>query len=355
MTGTADNQPAADEKAGIVSEVANFIRRFVYFERAEFYTLLAVWIIGTHCYELFDYYGYLFIYSPLRHSGKSRLLEVLDLEVANSSGILDSPTEATLFRTACKRTQLLDEADNWKNQDDFRAILNSGFQKTGKVPRMERGKGDKWEAHTYSTFAPRAIAGIGVDILSDTTRDRTFVIPMVRQRISERREKLRLRTMGDDAARMKEQICNWVNENKSAVEYAYRETFPILEHLGDRSVDISEPLFAICSVAEPSARIHLLRAIEFSREEDSEVGEALTILQRLNRLPENPVVGTAAELVSRAGNFFELRPEQITAALRAFGFATRTVHLKGDGGRKRYVLPKERIAELLNRYTGEEI
>src|SRR5262249_9434250 len=137
--------------------------------------LTAAWIVGTHLHANFEYYGYLFACSPERGSGKSRLLEVLDLLVANSSGILISPSEAVLFRSAEGHTQLLDEVDSLNNLHELKNTLKAGYHVGGKVPRVTDSDGS-YKIECFPVYAPRALAGIGRGILDDATRDRTFVI-----------------------------------------------------------------------------------------------------------------------------------------------------------------------------------
>src|SRR4029077_18387961 len=109
-------------------------------------------------------------------SGKTTLLDVLDLLVANSSGVQISPTPAILFRTANGKTQLLDEIDTWMNHEELRSILNAGFQKGAKVSRMEKDAKLSLKAHEYLVYGPKALAGIGFSRLTRATRDRTFAI-----------------------------------------------------------------------------------------------------------------------------------------------------------------------------------
>ena len=142
----------------IVGEVAAFIKRFVLLPDESLYLLVACWVIGTHLHEAVEVFGYLFAYSPEHQSGKTTLLEVLDLLVHNSSGIQHSPSEAVLFRTARGRTQLLDEVDSWKNPDDLRSVLNAGYKKRGFVTRCD--KDNKMQPTSFVVFAPRALAGI---------------------------------------------------------------------------------------------------------------------------------------------------------------------------------------------------
>ena len=175
-------------EANPVEKIARFIKRFVFIKAEQIYLLLAHWVILTYFYKEFEYVGYIFAHSPEPESGKSRLLEVLDLLVANSSGLLYKPTDAILFRTADGMTQLLDEVDAWTNSEHLRGILNAGFHRGAIVQRNEQQKNGPWKPVSFPVYAPRAMAGIGLGILHGTTKDRTLIIPMVKQTPAERRE-----------------------------------------------------------------------------------------------------------------------------------------------------------------------
>src|SRR3981081_4336642 len=83
----------------LVDRIAAFIERFVFLKDKALYRLLALWIIHTYLMDEFDHTGYVFAHSPEPESGKTRLLEILDVLVFGSSQILTSPTEAALFHT----------------------------------------------------------------------------------------------------------------------------------------------------------------------------------------------------------------------------------------------------------------
>ena len=72
----------------IIDHVAQFVERFVFIRDKALYLLIALWVLATYLHEKFEYTGYLFAHSPEPQSGKSRLLEVLDLLVSKSSGVL---------------------------------------------------------------------------------------------------------------------------------------------------------------------------------------------------------------------------------------------------------------------------
>jgi len=162
-----------------------------------------------------------------------------------------SPTEAVLFRTASKKTLLLDEVDSWGYGDSIKSVLNSGFQRNGSVMRMHDG-GGRYEPERHSVYGPKALAGIGTNILGVTTRDRTFMFEMVRQTRGERREKWQSRKITPDANALRDKIVKWSEINKAHVKEAYDKAesgFPYLNDFRDRTVDISQPLAAIIEVA----------------------------------------------------------------------------------------------------------
>jgi putative DNA primase/helicase len=185
--------PEAPPAENIIDAVIAFVHRFVFLKDEALYLLVAVWIVATYFHQDFDFSGYLFAYSPEPQSGKTTLLDVLNLLVANSSGIQISPTPAILFRTANGKTQLLDEIDTWMNHEELRSVLNAGFQKGAKVSRMDKDPKSGFKTQEFPVYGPKALAGIGFNQLTRATRDRTFALAMVRQKKGEKRERFRLR------------------------------------------------------------------------------------------------------------------------------------------------------------------
>jgi hypothetical protein len=215
---------AVDEvEPTIVDKVEKFVRRFVFFKDDSLYRLVALWIIATHLHQGFEYMGYLFAHSARPQSGKSRLLEVLDMLVHKSSGILISPTEAVLFHTADGSTQLLDEVDSWSDRETLRSVLNAGFRKGNTVPRMSKNATQGYDAMKFPVYGPRALAGIGQKILPDTTRDRTFMLEMLPQKPEERREQFRVRQIQESADAVRGEIQEWAASHGKQVIELYDE------------------------------------------------------------------------------------------------------------------------------------
>ncbi|MDA2935490.1 hypothetical protein MYX82_14310 [Acidobacteria bacterium AH-259-D05] len=343
-----------------IDRLAQFLERFVFFKDKSLYLLIALWVIATYKTQLFEYTGYLFAYSPETECGKSRLLEVLDQLVFNSSEILISPSTALLFRTAHGTTQILDEIDSWPNHDDLRGVLNAGFKKGAVVKRLHRDEKGEYQEVKFPVYAPRALAGIGLRILSDTTRDRTFALEMLRQTKEEKREKFRLRKLRDQMNDLREEIelFSIVEEDKVVELYDNDQGFPYLEKFRDRTIDIAEPLAAILEATYEGhpelekVRENFLEAIAITRDDQQEELKDHRIIRHLmdQAEEEGELIGNATELAEKCSSLPE-KPSQfeVSTVLRKYGFTTKSQ--RKDGVPKyRYVLSYEELREIIERY-----
>jgi hypothetical protein len=347
-------------EANPVERIKQFIERFVFLKHRQMYLLLALWVVLTYLYKEFEYTGYIFAHSPEPESGKSRLLEVFDLLVNNSSGVLLKPTDAVLFRTADGITQLLDEVDTWTNGEFLRGILNAGFHRGGKVLRNERENDGKWKPVPFPVYAPRAMAGIGVGILHGTTKDRTFVIEMVRQTQAERREKFRHRKVKPEADSLQAGIKEFIRQNERSILELYGDgelAFPYLSHLRDRTIDVVEPLAAILEVIYSGTpelqerRVELLEAVSLTRKDGEEFLTDHRILRELLLVAttQDPLIGSASELAAKC----DLTPPPseygMAATLRRYGFESRSIRV-GESVRYRYELTQQQLSDVYARF-----
>jgi len=357
MITSSDNSSLAgatqpSSGTNLLHRVAAALEKYIYLSHREDYTLLAAWVIGTHLYRSFDYFGYVLIDSPDRECGKTELLKVLNKLVWQSSGLLYSPTEATMFRLN-KKTQLLDEGDGWQNVRSLRNILNAGFQAGATVVRCE-GQGN-YRVVPYDVYIPRVLSGIALTrFLHETIMSRSFHIVMARQTTEERRKKFRLRKSEPELTELHADIVAWVGKERATVESAYDTPSPLLAKIdNDRTRDVAEPLFAIVSAISASDLFPLLKAVQRTRGEDGDtLPDHFFIIDALYGLGDDPVVGMASELAERLDidGALDSGQERVSSALRTFEFRTKTIRLNGDGGRKRYSLPRAELAGLLERY-----
>jgi uncharacterized protein DUF3631 len=359
-----NSAPTMAPEPVIVDDVATFVKRFVFLLSECMYRMVALWIIATHLHQSFRYTGYLFIQSPEKQCGKTRLLEILHLLVHNSTGIDSSPTAAVVSRTAWGNTQLLDEGDGWPELSGLRNILNAGFQRNGQTARCQQDSFGAQVPKKLLLYCPRAIAGIGKGILSGTTRDRTFFIDMVRQKPEERRERLRDKIVEPQAALLKKEIEDWAKNQHEHVVTLYeslaQSSLPYLETFRDRTVDISEPLAVILEVAyrdRPSdlahARRELCEAIALAREETNQYSEDHHLLVAIRDVMDGQeLVEQPSVLANRLNDLAGLSTNEFSVGelLRRYGFAHKSVRKDGHP-RKCYVIERGKLADILSRYS----
>lgn len=237
--------PDATERAEALNATEAFIRRFVVVSQAQS-TTITLWLAHTHCIEAFDCTPYLAITSEQKRSGKTRLLEVLEL-LARKPLRTSDMTEAALFHMLSNgaSTLLLDECDtifrSRKSNEGMRALLNAGYRRGSPIRRMKGG-----HLESYDVFCPKVLAGIGN--LPDTVMDRSVVIKLERKRPAEDVERFRHADAASDAAVVHAKLARCFHPVAENVEWLQglavaRPHLP--EWLNDRAQDSWECLLAI--------------------------------------------------------------------------------------------------------------
>jgi hypothetical protein len=202
--------------AQILDDVERFIKRFVVLTDDQAVVCTA-WIAHTHTFRnaageyTFDFTPYLNISSAERRSGKTRLLEVLDVLVDRPWFAVDVSL-AVLYRKihSERPTLLLDETDALFRGDEERAnairgLLNAGFEVRGCVDRVNMNMGGVLE--TFHTFCPKALSGIGR--LPLTVADRSLIIELRRRRPDEAVERFRMRKVKPQADDLRQRLHTW--------------------------------------------------------------------------------------------------------------------------------------------------
>ncbi|MGO9665734.1 MAG: DUF3631 domain-containing protein [Polyangia bacterium] len=268
----------------IAGEIEAFFRRFVILPRDEDFVALVLWTLFVHAHDAFIISAILAIISPTKRSAKTRLLEILS-HVVPRPLLASHTTAAGLFRAIDKYcpTLLIDEGDTFiKRSEDLRSLLNSGHTRSSAwVLRADR---------EYSTWAPKAIASIG--LLPDTVQDRAITIRIQRKRPGERVERL----CQDELADMDlcERAAGWAAEHLDALGSANPA---VPEALNDRQADSWRPLFAIADVLGADwpgrAREAAVMLSKLSDEDDGDLS-----IQLLADLPG--VFGTSDRMASAA-------------------------------------------------------
>src|SRR5262249_3922358 len=121
------------------------------------------WIMGTYCYQLFNYFGYIWLTSLGPECGKSLVAKIISMLAFNASPPLIDPTPAAVFRDieANGSTFILDEAEYLEpeKRTQLLGILNGGFERGAQVPRIE-SDGKKQTLKKFDIYSPKVVAGI---------------------------------------------------------------------------------------------------------------------------------------------------------------------------------------------------
>lgn len=329
--------------ADILSALTALIRNFVALLEAEA-MVIALWIAHSHAFDAAEATPYLSITSAEKRCGKTLLLELLDLFVANpwktarcSSAVLPRKIDAE------RPTLLLDESDTAFNgnrdyAEALRGILNSGHRRGGKTTICVI-RANAVNYRDFETFCPKAIAGIGE--LPDTVADRSIPIRLKRARPGEV-ERFRRRDMEDAATWLRGELTAWAAENVEGL----REARPSLPNeLSARQQDGAEPLLAIADAAGGEwpqiARKALVEILTSTEASDDSPGvwlladiRATFESMKRDRITSQKLVAALAQIESSP--WAGITVYKVAKLLRPFRIAPRTIRT-GKGTFKGYL------------------
>lgn len=231
-----------------LGDVAAFLTRFVRFAHDDQVTAVALWIAHTWGFAASDSTPKLSIQSAEKRSGKTRLLEVIEL-LTRSPIRTASITPAALFRIieALEPALLIDEVDTiWKGNTDraeeLRGLLNAGQRRGASVYRCV-GEGGGQVVKEFPAYTPVALAGIGE--LPDTLTDRAVIIRLERRRPADTVEPFRWRFHAEEAKTLALRVGAWTQRNIEVLR-----AVPVMPvGVVDRAADTWEPLLAIADAA----------------------------------------------------------------------------------------------------------
>jgi hypothetical protein len=230
----------------LLGDVRQFIRRFVALDdlQADAVTL---WAAHTHVMDAFSCTPYLSVTSAEKRSGKTRLLEVLELLVHEPLPTANI-SDAALFRVVDQRspTLLMDEVDavfKSREREELRGLLNAGYRQGAVAHRM--GGRNNTELQSFRVFCPKVFAGIG-DCLPDTITDRAVPIRLKRRTRAEYVDRFRRREVEPEGHCLRDRLADWLEPQADHLA-ACRPTLP--DELDDRAQDVWEVLLAVADLA----------------------------------------------------------------------------------------------------------
>jgi hypothetical protein len=191
---------------------------------------------------------YLYVKSPQKQSGKTRLLEVLEL-VCRESVRAGSITAAAVYQVVQHKAPslLIDEADavfstKSEQAEALRGVLNGGNRRGSKAIR---GTADG-EPVEYELFCCKVLAGIDTGKLPDTIRDRAIVVGLERKLRAEPVERLRVDDLAEQLAELEKWLADWAAEHHDELARYRCES---LQAISDRLEEAWEPLLGIADLA----------------------------------------------------------------------------------------------------------
>ncbi len=216
-----DLYPTIPLTSVLILKIAVILKRHVYFKDQRLPLLIAIWVLGTYVYEIFTFFGYLWINSPTKQCGKSLLGEILTQLSANATSRLSNLTEAVIFHLADQRkTLVIEELENVRREDHDKygaiiSLLNAGFQSGSKVPRMHKVEGG-FELREFNAFCPKVL--ISINSINDTIEHRSFKISMVRKTKAEKVERFNLRRYGKELEALRKDLELWAEATRKGIE-----------------------------------------------------------------------------------------------------------------------------------------
>lgn len=253
LTTGAGHPGTPAETPGVVAldEVSAFVARYVAFPTKHALTAVALWAAHTHAAGCFYVTPRLVLDSAEPGSGKTRVLELLNLLCRHPEMTISAST-AALFRLINDkpRTILFDEVDaifnpkNGGNYEDLRALLNAGYKRGATIARCV-GDAKAMAVQRFPVFSPAALAGIAGNMPA-TILTRAVTIHMRRRKQSEHVEPFRERSAEREAAPIRERLAAWIAD----VAQDLADAEPVMPAgVVDRAAEIWEALLAVADAA----------------------------------------------------------------------------------------------------------
>jgi len=365
-----DLYPRVSLTKELLKKLSVVIQRFIFFKNERNPLLIATWILATYIHARFEYMPILWITSPLMRCGKSRLVDLLDKLVWKSSGsVINTSLAALYYMTAEGCTLLADEVENLKNSDreqfgGIMGIINAGFAKGATVRRMVQIQGE-WMQKKFPVYGPKVLSGIAT--VTDTIRDRSLPIRMIRKSRSEKVVRFNLRREKKSLGQLQVSMALWAEQNCEAIGRIYDELpdQPELANCDDRFLDIVDPLLSIVKFADAESvnggkrilndLMPLLRDLggQGGESQSDEATIALLGLLEIILGGSAKTFVASADLHAKMKETLGLQWVGSTKAMATFMSKFDLVSRQDSAGRKRgYEITREILEDLKLRYTA---
>jgi DNA primase catalytic core len=253
----AGNAPEVDVPR-LFEDLRALFQRFIHLHEPRDFDLLAVWVMQSYVFRLFNAVGYLWLNGP-RGTAKSTIGEFL-AQLCFNADRAGSVTEAVLFRTieANCSTLVIDEAEKLSNPDpnsnwfNLSLLCNDGYKAGACAKRMEPGLDGAWDPVSFDAYSPKVFASI---------KDINYVLASrcirIASEMATAEERKGLQDVAQNMHRLeavladlRDRLYCWMLTGFAEVHRAYTEELlesPGLDHLRNREREMWLPLLAIAT------------------------------------------------------------------------------------------------------------
>lgn len=338
----------------------------------ENYNLITLWIMGTYSHSDFPSYPYLFL-NAMRGSGKSRTLKLITF-LANNGAMLNSLTEAVLFRE--NGTLCIDEFEGLgrKGTENLKELLNSAYKKGTKVKRMRKVKrfdGESQEVEEFNVYRPICMANI-YGLVDEALKDRCITLILEKSNDTTKTNLIELFEYEENLQNAKEilnscRLCrvvmlggvykawnNYVSNNNDTHTLTTLTTQTTLfdkikkSKLNGREIELCLPLFILAEeLGVIDITIESLTKIFLERKEDErQENMDISLFDFFSQEPESNDWVSQKEILKKFKEFLGREEEWIND--RWFGRRLSTLKLYKEKKRMnngRYIIPDYKKAQ----------
>lgn len=329
VTDTYSMNTTQKSTTTVLDNIVSFMERFIAFADDDHKTVLAAYVLHTHCFDSAVATPYIYVTSAEKQSGKSTTLEVMQALVHNPMKA-GSITGAAMYQAieTSRPTVMFDEVDtifSGAANEGLRGMLNEGYKRGGNIMRYAPGKD---EPQSYSVFGPKLLAGIDNGAMPDTIRDRCITIRLKRAKRdgSQPIERFIQSRIQADIDALKDEINVWVQANQDKVAAHIPADIP---EISARAFEISEPLLQVASRVRgwsPKVKAAVIRLLGDQEVALSIGAQALTSAREYFTENADAKVIMSAELADR----LSISPKKLGVVLKPYGITPGTKRVGSD-------------------------
>lgn len=336
-------------------ELKETLNKFVDFKEEKDADIIALWLLGTYCFPIFDAYPYLYLVG-VKRSGKTKTLLIIE-KLAFNSVMSSDMSSSVLFRIveAKRATVALDESEQLSDKSrkqDLRLILNAGYKRGAPAFRARKQKSGGFVLEMFEVYSPKAIANIsGMD---DVLEDRSLTLTMVRTNNKDKGN-LAVTDRSEDWEYLRSIIYVFALENASQISEIYHND-PTVNELLNRQNELWRPLLSVAKVISEDLFTEInkeakRRAEEISGTDLEDFDSSVLLALRELSSDELEITLTNKQVKEKAHEYLEedqreyLTSRGIGAALKRFGIKGKKIQ-----GYWRYSINPSEVQDLIRRY-----